>query len=94
MVVECDSELLVPVIVTVKSPLAVDAQERVEVPEPVMLVGESAQDNPVDGDATAVRPTVPLNPLTAVTVMVDVAEPPTPMLMVVGPAMMVKSWPV
>jgi hypothetical protein len=58
------------------------------------LVGERVQDNPVDGDTVAVRPTTPPNPLTAVTVIVEVAEPLTTMLAVVGLAVIVMSCPV
>jgi hypothetical protein len=91
IVTECDVEPLVPVTVTVKTPLRVDGQDMVEVPEPAMLVEESVQVSPVAGDAVAVRVTVPTNPLTAVTVRVEFPALPTVTLMVAGLAAMVKS---
>jgi len=62
------------------------------VPEPVTLVGLRVAVRPDDG--VAVRLTVPLNPLTAVTVMVDVPDAPTLTVMLVGLAAIVKSWTV
>jgi hypothetical protein len=91
IVTECDVEPLVPVTVTVKTPLRVDGQDMVEVPEPAMLVEESVQVSPVAGDAVAVRVTVPTNPLTAVTVRVEFPALPTVTVMVVGLAARVKS---
>jgi hypothetical protein len=91
IVTECDVEPLVPVSVTVKTPLRVDGQDIVEVPEPAMLIEESVQVSPVAGDAVAVRVTVPTNPLTAVTVEVEFPALPTVTLMVVGLAVTVKS---
>ena len=61
-------------------------------PEPVTLVGLRVAVRPDDG--VAVRLTVPLNPLTAVTVMVDVPDAPTLTVMLVGLAAIVKSWTV
>jgi hypothetical protein len=69
------SDPLVPVIVTVKPVAEVEEHERVAVPEPVVLLG--VMDPHVSPAGTvSVRLTVPANPLTAVTVMVDVAEEP------------------
>lgn len=63
---------LVPVIVTVNVPAAAALQESVAVPELVTLVGEIApQVKPVG--TVSVRLTVPVNPFTAVTVIVDEA---------------------
>ena len=42
----------------------------------VTLVGDSVHVRPAGVDAETVRPTVPVRPLTAVTVTVDVPEPP------------------
>lgn len=51
-------------------------QDTVAVPDPVMLVGLIApQVRPAGG--LSVRLTVPVNPFTAVTVMVDIAETPS-----------------
>jgi hypothetical protein len=55
-----------------------------------MLVGLNVQLRPVDGETTAIRETVPVNPLTGATVIVEVAVPPTSMLAVVGLAVTVK----
>jgi hypothetical protein len=63
---------LVPVTVTTKLPLVVAVQDRVEVPEPVTLVGVRVQVIPLAGLLVEVRLTRPANPLTAVTVMVEV----------------------
>jgi hypothetical protein len=69
-------------------------QLRVELPDPVTLVGESVQVSPVAGDMLEVRETTPLNPLTAVTVMVVDPENPEAKLKLFGLAAMVKSWTV
>jgi hypothetical protein len=91
IVTECDVEPLVPVTVTMKTPLRVDGQDMVEVPEPAMLIEENVQVSPAAGAAVAVRVTVPTNPLTAVTVRVEFPALPTVTLMVAGLAAMVKS---
>lgn len=78
--------------VTVKVPLADGVQDRVEVPEPVTLAGVSVHDRPVAGETAAVRLTTPANPLTAVTVIVEVAAVPTVVVTEVGLAATVKSW--
>ncbi len=90
---ECDSEPLVPLTVTVKFPLAEDEQDRVEVPEPVRLVRENVHESPVDGDTPAVRLTTPANPLTPVTVTIEVMAVLITALTVVGTVVIVKSWP-
>jgi hypothetical protein len=70
------SEPLVPVIVRLYVPAVVELHETVAVPEVVMLVGEIVpQVKPVG--TVSVSATVPVNPLTAATVMVEVAETPT-----------------
>ncbi len=67
---------LVPVIVTVKVPTVFELHEIVSVPEVVMLLGVTAPHVRPAG-AVAVRVTVPVKPLTGVTVIVDVAAVPT-----------------
>jgi hypothetical protein len=54
----------------------VELQETVAVPEPVTLVGVIAPQVRLAG-TVSVRLTIPVKPLTAVTVIVDVAEVPT-----------------
>jgi hypothetical protein len=66
----------VPVIVTTKDPAVVELQAKVAVPELVMLPGVIAPQVRLAG-TVSVRLTTPVNPLTAVTVMVEVAEFPT-----------------
>jgi len=83
---------LVPVIVTVKVPLAEGVQDSVEVPEPVTLAGVSVHDRPVVGETAAVRLTTPANPLTGATVIVEVPAVPTVVVTAVGLAVIVKSW--
>ena len=62
-----------PVTVRLKDPAVVDEQDTVAVPEPVTLVGAIApQVRPVAG--VSLRLTTPANPLSAVTVMVEVAD--------------------
>jgi hypothetical protein len=89
-VADCDNEPLVPVTVTVKVPLAVGVQDRVELPDPVTLVGASVQLIPVAGDAVAARFTTPVKPLVAVIVIVDVPTWLTLTETLVGLAVMVK----
>jgi hypothetical protein len=50
-------------------------QLKVDVPEPVTLVGLRVQVRPVAGEIVNDSDTIPLNPLRAVTVIVDVPEP-------------------
>jgi hypothetical protein len=54
----------------------VELQDTVAVPEPVTLVGEIAPQVRFAG-TVSVRLTIPVNPLTAVTVIVEVADVPT-----------------
>ncbi len=76
--------------VIVKVPVEPE-QERVEVwDEPrVMLVGFREHDMPVVGETERVRVTVPVNPLTGATVMVE--APPDGPTILVGFAVTVKS---
>jgi len=69
-------------------------QDRVEVPEPVTLVGVRVQVRPVAGETVAVRETIPLKPFRAVTVTVEVPEAPARTVTVAGLAAIVKSWTV
>ena len=59
-----------------------------------MLVGLNAQLRPVDGETATVRATVPVNPLTGATVIVEVAAVPTVVVTDVGLAVTVKSFTV
>jgi hypothetical protein len=75
----------VPVTVTVYTP-ADPEQESVEVPEVprVMLVGDNVHDRPLAGETEEVRLTVPVKPLCAVTVMVEVPLDPARTVTAVG----------
>src|SRR5438093_2891796 len=68
----CDNVPPVPVTVTTKLPLVVAVHERVEVPEPITLVGIRVHVTPVAGLLVDVRLTTPANPLIGVTVIVEV----------------------
>jgi hypothetical protein len=61
------------------------------VPEPVTLVGVRVQAIPVLGTMLDVKLTIPLNPLRAVTVIVEVPATPALTVTVVGFAEIVKS---
>jgi len=89
-VVEWESVPLVPVTVTVYVPGVELEQFSVEVPEPVTLVGLNVHVSPV-GDTVEARETIPLNPLSAVTVIVDDPEDPEVKETLVGLAAIVKS---
>jgi hypothetical protein len=88
-VVECDSDPLVPVTCTVNVPVEFAPTVSVAVPEPVMLVGLIIA--PMPGDGVTVKETNPLNPLNAVTVMVEVPEEPWTIARLDGFALMEKS---
>ena len=73
-------------------PLTVAVQESVDVPEPpVTEAGVRVQVRPVAGETEDVSATVPVNPLTGATVMVEVPATPTLTATLVGLALMVKS---
>jgi len=74
-VVEWDSVPLVPVIVTANVPAVVELHPSVAVPELVTLLGVIAPHVSPDG-TVSVRVTVPVKPLMAATVMVDVSVAP------------------
>ena len=77
--VVCDNVPSVPVTVTVYVAAVPDVQLRVEVcgeSPKVTLVGDRVHVSPAGVDADAVSDTVPVRPLTAVTVIVDVPEAP------------------
>lgn len=65
--------------------------DRLEAPDPVTLVGVSAQARPVDGLVFSVSPTKPLNPCWAVNVIVDVPTCPASGETDTGLAAMAKS---
>lgn len=75
-VVECDRVPLVPVIVRVYVAATVELHDTVAVPEPVTVRGLIAPQVRLAG-TVSVRLTVPVNPFSAVTVIVEVAETPT-----------------
>ena len=60
----------------------------------VRLVGESVHVRPVVGDNVAERRTVPVNPLTGNTVMVEAPLEPATNVTLVGLAVIVKSFSV
>jgi hypothetical protein len=75
------------VTVTVTVPAEVKVQERVEVPDPpVTVAGVNVQ-----AELSAVRATSPVNPFTAVIVIVEAPGDPTEVVTVLGLAEMVKS---
>jgi hypothetical protein len=85
-VAEWDSDPLVPVTDTWKVPWAVNVHDRVAVPEPVTLVGDTVHEV-----LLVARLTIPANPFKPVIVTVDM--PATPTLVVTGVlAAIVKSW--
>ncbi len=57
-----------------------------------MLVGVSVQVRPEEGEIDELRATVPVNPLTGATVMVEVADAPALAVTLVGLSVKVKSW--
>ncbi len=71
--VECVSELLVPVIESEKVPAVVEEQDTVVLPDPVMLADTIAPQVRPDG-TVSVSKTVPANPLRAVMAIVEVAD--------------------
>jgi hypothetical protein len=88
-VTEWVSVPLVPVTDTMNVPVPVKVHVRVELPDPVTLVGDRAQDV-----LFVVRFTTPLKPWRAVTVIVEDAPVFVTAFTVVGVAAMVKSWTV
>lgn len=94
-VAERESELLIPVTVTVKVPAVDPEQDSVEVPEVTVLlsttlVGFNEQVRP-EGETEDDNVTVPAKPFWPDTVIVEVAEPPATKLIVVGLARRLKS---
>jgi hypothetical protein len=88
---ECEREPLEPVTVERKFPFADPVHDKVDVPDPpVIVVGVSLQARLVEFVATA-RVTVPVNPFSGATVIVDVPAVPVVTETVVGLAEMVKS---
>src|SRR5262245_10655324 len=92
IVVECVSEPLVPVMVTVNVPRlspVVPWNVRVEVPDPVTEGGLKVSVTPFTGEADS--ETVPVNPFRAVTVTVTDPDPVLWIVRLVGEALMLKS---
>ena len=89
-VAERDRVPLVPVTVTVNVVAVVPVHDRVEVwaAPRTTLVGLRVHVRPA-GETVAVKATVPVNPLTGVTVIVDVAVPPELAATLVGLAVTV-----
>ena len=86
-VTECDRLPLVPVTDTCLLPVVVKVHDRVELPDPVTLVGETLHDAVV----LVARLTTPAKPLTADIVMLDVPAAFTLTVTLVGLAAIVKS---
>ena len=86
-----DRAPLTPVTVIAKLPLVVAVQESVELPEPLTPVGVRVQLMPLAGLLARLKLTTPVNPLTAVTVIVDVPAWLTLTATLVGFAEIVKS---
>ena len=68
-------------------PAAAKVHDRVELPDPVTLVGDTLHEV-----LLVARVTTPANPLTAVIVMVEVPAEPALTVTLVGDAVIVKSW--
>ena len=85
-VTECDRLPLIPVTDTCLLPAVVNVHDRVELPDPVTLVGETLHDV-----LLVARPTTPAKPLTADIVMLDVPAAFTLTVTLVGLAAIVKS---
>ena len=90
-----DSESLIPVTVIVNV-LAIPLHDRVVVPEVPRLieVAENEQLNPDDGEVEFVRATVPVKPLTDVTLIVELPTAPAKTIILDGLALTMKSWTV
>ena len=90
-----DSESLIPVTVIVNV-LAIPLHDRVVVPEVARLieVAENEQLNPDDGEVEFVRATVPVKPLTDVTLIVELPTAPAKTIILDGLALTMKSWTV
>ena len=82
-VTEWERLLLVPVTITWNIPTAANVHDRVELPEPVRLVGLTAHDV-----LLVVRLTIPEKPFRAVTVIVEVAGAALSVVTAVGLAVM------
>jgi hypothetical protein len=87
-VTEWDRELLVPLTETCLLPVGVNVQDRVALPEPVTLVGETVQAEVL----LVARMTMPAKPFMPVIVIVEVPGALTLALTLAGLAVTVKSW--
>ena len=83
----CERDPLVPVTVTWIVAAVVNVQDRVELPEPVTLVGLTVHEV-----LLVVSATTPAKPFTAVIVIVEVPAEPAFTVTLVGDAAIVKSW--
>ncbi len=72
----CDREPLVPVIVTVKVPAVLELHERVAVPEPGIVPGLIALQLKPVGSGVSESDTVPVKPVSPVTVIVEETDCP------------------
>jgi hypothetical protein len=77
----------VPVTPTWSVPADANVHERVKVPEPVTLVGDTVHEV-----LLVARLTTPAKPLSAVTVMVEVPAEPAFTVTLMGLSVIVKSW--
>lgn len=89
-VVECDREPLAPVTFAKKLPVVEPIQERVDVPEPPLMVFEERLQDRFEFD-TIERVTVPVNPLSGAIIIEDVPGEPVAVETFVGLEDMVKS---
>jgi len=84
---EWERLLLVPVMATWTIDVEANVQERVELPEPVTLLGDTLHEV-----LLVLRLTTPVNPLSGVMVMLELPAEPTFTLILVGLLAIVKSW--
>ena len=84
---EWDREPLVPVTETWKTPAAANVHDRVDVPDPVTLVGDTLHEV-----LLVARLTTPAKLFNPVTVIVELAATPTVAETLAGLAAIVKSW--
>ena len=91
----CEMPLLVPVIVTEYAP-ADPEQDKLLVPDAprVTLLGDTVHVRPVAGETVLDRETVPVNPRTLVTTMVELPVAPAFTVTVDAETSRVKSWTV
>lgn len=86
-ITECERLPLVPAMATPMVDVDENVQDRLELPEPDMVLGATLHEV-----LLVLRLTTPEKPFRAVTVMLDMPVEPTFTLTLVGLATMVKSW--